>query len=63
MERYGLSATAAQAFLWRRSMDGNRKVRDLAEDLVAEAEGRAARSNQGPDAPAPVPGPADELQQ
>lgn len=60
MERYRLSANAAQAFLWRRSMNSNVKVRDLAEDLVADAEAKAARSSQTPEASRPAP--ADELQ-
>lgn len=38
MERYGLNAEAAHAFLWRASSHGNTKVRDLAARLVEAAD-------------------------
>lgn len=44
MERYGLTAEAAHAFLWRASSHGNTKVRDLAARLVGEADA-AGRAN------------------
>lgn len=48
MERYQLGEQAATAFLWRVSSHSNRKVRDVALDLVTEAEQSASASDSPP---------------
>lgn len=40
MERYGIDAQAAHAYLWRASSHTNVKVRVIAADLVGELDGR-----------------------
>ena len=48
MERYQITEQAATAFLWRVSSHSNRKVRDVAVDLVTEAEQQASASDSPP---------------
>ena len=47
MERYGIGQDQAFAFLTRESSTTNRKLRDIAAELVQEVDTRAARTTPG----------------